>query len=106
MANANENDRLIEYLCGSLFNIQGRLRANEIALGSLLSVVCENAPELIEQIKSKITDIAELSIKMGELSTNPEIDAFNSAIKQSLQQFALIEEASKYCASRIEVKHK
>lgn len=106
MNDTDQNNELIEYFCRSLFNVQGRLRANEITLNSLMSVVCENAPELIEQIKFKINDVADLSLKMGELSTDFSIDDFNKEIDRSIRQFSLIEESAKYCPTQLEVKKK
>lgn len=106
MNDKNQNDELIEYICGSLFDLQGRLRANEIMLNSLMSVVCENAPELIEKISEKAKDTAELSIKINELTTEFAAQAFEKEINQSIRQFELIEEASKYSDTFIEVKRK
>lgn len=98
---SDNNSDLIEYLCGNMFDIQGRLRANEIILNSLMSVICENAPELIEKLKEKINDTSQLSVQMKELSTDFAADAFQREIHQAILKFSLIEEASKYSPTRI-----
>ena len=106
MTEKNQNDELIEYLCGSLFNLQGRLRANEIVLNSLMSIILENTPQLIDKVKIKIQDVAELSNTMGELSTDFATEAFNNEITQSIKKLDLIEDATKFSDTYIEVKVK
>ena len=52
MSDSSKNDEIIEYLFASILDLQGRLQANKILLNSLLSTICENAPELIEKMVS------------------------------------------------------
>lgn len=106
MTEKNQNDELIEYLCGSLFDLQGKQHANSILLNSLISVICENAPELIDKIKDKTSDVSELSIKLGELSTDYALESFRTHISQTLKQFELIRESSKFSDTLIEVRKK
>jgi hypothetical protein len=106
MSNTNQNDDIIEFLCGSVFDLQGHLKANSILLNSLMSIVCENAPELIQKIIEKTNDVAELSVKMGELRTDFAVEAFKKEINQSIKLFALMEESSKYSDTYIEIKKK
>ncbi len=106
MNHTDQTDNLLNYLCASLFDLQGRLRASEVVLSSMVSVVCENAPELIDQLKLKISDTADLSTSMGELSTEPALEAFKREIRQSMAHFSLFEEASKHCSTTLGVKSK
>jgi hypothetical protein len=73
--------------------------AKATIIHSLLSIVCENAPALIEPIKEKITDVADLKLKMNEVTSNISITAFENEIKRSLLQFDLIKESSQYSCS-------
>jgi hypothetical protein len=75
-------------------------------LDSLMSIVLENTPQLIDKVKNKIRDVAELSNTMGELSTEFATEAFSNEITQSIKRFDLIEDASKFSDTHIEVKPK
>lgn len=75
-------------------------------MDSLLKVVCENSPELIEQIKEKITSTSELAISMKEVPAGVGVDAFKQEIEQTILRFSLIKESSNYSPTFIEVKSK
>ena len=100
------NEILLKQLVHSVLELQGLLDANATILHSFLSIVCENAPALIEPIKEKITDVADLKLKMNEVTSNISVTAFESEIKRSLLQFDLIKESSQYSYTFIEVKDK
>jgi hypothetical protein len=100
------NEVLLQQLVHSVLELQGLLSANATILHSLLSIVCENAPALIEPIKEKITDVADLKLKMNEVTSNISVAAFESEIKRCLLQFDLIKESSQYSYTFIEVKDK
>ena len=106
MNNSNQNDDLVNYLCASIFEMQGRLKANEVISNSLLKVVCENAPQLIEQIKETITGLSELSLTMNELSEGIASNTFQNEIQQSILRFSLIRESANYSPTHLEVKVK
>ena len=100
------NEVLLQQLVHSVLELQGLLSANATILHSLLSIVCENAPALIEPIKEKITDVADLKLKMNEVTSNISVTAFENEIKRCLLQFDLIKESSQYSYTLIEVKDK
>ena len=106
MSDANKNDEIITYLCTHAFETEARLKAQSIVLNSLLTVVCENSPELIEQIKEKITSTSELAISMKEVPVGVGVDAFEQEIEQTILRFSLIKESSNYSPTFIEVKSK
>lgn len=93
MTGVSNNDSLIDYLCGSLMDVRARLKVNEIVTSSLLNAVCEHSPQLIECIKQKISDVAELAVSMGELDTEHEAKIFQKEIQQCILRFSLIEES-------------
>lgn len=105
MSDASQKDPLIGYICEHIFDIQGRLHANEVVLHSLVSVICENAPELIGQLKSKISDVTELKTTMQEVPEGPIAEKFKKEIEQNIRLFSLIETASKYSPTRIKIKN-
>lgn len=88
-----ERDNLIDYLCGQVFDLQGRLRANEIVLQTLLAEVCENNPVLIESLPKRISDICELSREMNDLDVDIAVQSFEKEIKQTILRFDLIRNA-------------
>jgi hypothetical protein len=51
-------------------------------------------------------DVAELSNTMGELTTDFATEAFNNEITQSIKKLDLIEDATKFSDTYIEVKVK
>ena len=106
MSDSNQNDELVTYLCTHAFQTEALLKAQSVILNSLLKVVCENSPELIEQIKEKISDTSELAITLNEVPAGVGVAAFEHEIKQTLLRFSLIEESSKYSPTFIEVKPK
>ena len=97
---------LITQLFVAVMELQGMLKASNIVQHSLLSVVCENSPQLIEQIRQKITDVSELSLTLNEFSSEIASTAFSNEIHQSILRFSLIEDASTYSPTFIEVKEK
>ena len=103
MNSQNENNEIINFLCTSIFDVQGRLRANEIITNSLLKVISSNAPQLIEQIKESILDTAELSKSMGEIPSDLEGAIFHREIEQCIQRFSLYEESAKYSPTEIKL---
>jgi hypothetical protein len=106
MSDNQKNEELLQQLVYGVLELQGLLSANNTILHSLQSIICENAPELIGDIKQKILDVSELKLTMNELTSDISKSAFEREIKQSLLQFNLIEEASTYSHTFIEVKNK
>jgi transcription termination factor NusB len=106
MNDANKNDEIITYLCTHAFETEALLKAQSVVLNSLLKVVCENSPELIEQIKETITSTSELAISMKEVPAGVGVDAFEQEIQQTILRLSLIKESSKYSHTFIEVKSK
>ena len=104
MTENQKNDELMQQLVYSVLELQGLLSANNTILHSLLSLVCENAPALIDPIKQKITDVSELKLSMNELTSEISKVAFENEIKRSIHQFDLISESAKYSYTFIEVK--
>ena len=106
MSNNQSNEEFIQKMSYSILELQGLLSANNVILHSLLSIVCENAPILIDSIKNKIEDVADLKLVMNELGSDISKNAFEREIKESLLQFDLIRESSKYSATFINVEDK
>jgi len=106
MNDENNDNTLVTQLFVAVMELQGMLKASNVVQYSLLSVVCENSPQLIEQLKQKITDVSELSLKLNEFSSEIASIAFSNEIQQSILRFSLIEDASKYSQTFIEVKDK
>ncbi len=106
MSEILKNEELIQQLVYGVLELQGLQSANETILHSLLSIVCENAPALIEPLKEKISDVSDLKLKMNEVTSNISITAFENEIKRTLHQFDLIKESSQYSHTFIEVKDK
>lgn len=106
MSDSQQNEELLQQLVHSVLELQGLLSANNTILHSLLSIICENAPELIDDLKQKISDVCELKLSMQEITSDISKDAFEREIKQTLLQFNLIEEASTYNRTFIEIKNK
>jgi hypothetical protein len=106
MSENQNNDELIQQLVYGVLELQGLQSANATILHSLLSIVCENAPALIEPIKEKITDVADLKLKMNEVTSSISITAFENEIKRAILQFDLIKESSQYSYTFIDVKDK
>ena len=106
MSENQNNDELIQKLVYGVLELQGLQSANATILHSWLSIVCENAPALIEPIKEKITDVADLKLKMNEFTSNISIAAFENEIKRVTLQFDLIKESSQYSYTFIDVKNK
>ncbi len=100
------NEEPLNKLVFSILELQGLQSANNTILHSMLSIFCENAPELMDSIKLKISDVAELKIAMNELSSEISKKAFEAEIKQALLMFNLIKESSTYSSTFIEVKNK
>jgi hypothetical protein len=106
MTDQLQSDDLLNKLIFSILELQGIQNANNAILHSLLSVICENAPELIDAIKEKVADVADLKISMNELTSEISKSAFETEIKQALLQFNLIKDSSLYSPTFIEVKPK
>lgn len=106
MSVENKNDELITFLCTQAFQTEGLLKAQGIVLYSLLKVICENSPELIEQIKETITSTSELAISMNEVPAGVGVDTFEHEIKQIIIRFNLIKESSNYSSTFIKVQSK
>lgn len=106
MSDNQRNEELIQQLVYSVLELQGLLSANNTILHSLLSIVCENAPALIDPISEKITDVSDLKIRMNEISSDISKNAFENEIRRSIQQFDLIRESAKYSYTFIEVAEK
>ena len=54
----------------------------------------------------KIIDVSELALNLNDFSSEISSTAFSNEIQQSVLRFSLIEDASKYSATFIEVKDK
>lgn len=106
MSNSQSNDELMQQLVFSILEMQGLLSANNTILHSLLTIVCENAPELIESVKSKIDDVSELKLSMNEITSDIYKNSFEREIQQALLQFDLMKESSKYSHTFIAVNNK
>lgn len=106
MSNENKNDELITFLCTQAFQTEGLLKAQGVVLYSLMKVICENSPELIEQIKETITSTSELAISMNEVPAGVGVDAFEQEIQQTILRFSLIKESSNYSSTFIKVQPK
>jgi hypothetical protein len=106
MSIENKNDDLVNYLCTHAFQTEALLKAQGVILNSLLKVVCENAPELIEQIKETIASTSELTLSMNEVAAGVGVTAFEHEIKQTMLRFSLIKDSSNYSPTFIEVKPK
>jgi hypothetical protein len=106
MSDANQNNELVTYLCTHAFQTEALLKAQGVILNSLIKVVCENSPELIEQIKEAITSTAELTLSMNEVPAGVGVSAFEHEINQTMLRFSLIKDSSKYASTFIEVKPK
>ena len=106
MSNSQSNEEFLQKMSYSILELQGLLSANNTILHPLLSIVCENAPQLIDSIKNKIDDVADLKIAMNELTSSVSKNAFELEIKGSLQQFDLIRESSKYSTTFINISDK
>ena len=105
MSDNQNNEVLTQQLVHSVLELQGLLSANNSILHSLLSIICEKSPELIDEIKLKITDVAELKVK-HELASNISITSFQNEVAQTLRYFDLYKQASTYSHTYIEVKDK
>jgi hypothetical protein len=106
MSDSNKNEELITFLCTQAFQNEGLLKAQSIVLNSLLKVVCENSPELIDQIKESIISTSELEMRMSERTSGVEVEAFEQEIQQTILRFSLIRDSSNYSPTFIEVKSK
>lgn len=106
MSSNHSNEEFIQKMSYSILELQGLLSANNVILHSLLSIVCENAPTLIDSIKNKIEDLADLKLVMNELGSDISKNAFEREIKESLLQFDLIKESSQYSSTFISVDDK
>lgn len=106
MNESTNEDSIVKQLLIAVLEMQGMLKANDVIQNSLLSVICQNSPKLIEQIKEKISSVSDLSLSLNESSSEIAATAFSNEIKQSLLRFSLIEEASNYSPTFIEVKDK
>jgi hypothetical protein len=104
MNDSTNEDTLVKQILFAVLELQGKLKANEVIQNSLLSVICQNSPKLIDQIKNNITDVSDLSLSLNEFSSEISASAFSTEIKQSILRFSLIVEASKYSPTTIEVK--
>ena len=106
MSENQKIEELFKQLVCEVLELRGLQSANATILHSLLSIVCENAPALIEPIKEKITDVADLQLKMNEVTSTISIAAFEKEIKRALVQFDLMKESSQYSYTFIDVKDK
>jgi hypothetical protein len=106
MSDNQNNEELIQRLIYGVLELQGLQSANTTILRSLLGIVCENAPALIDPIKEQIKDVADLKLKMNEVTSDVAIAAFEREIKKAIHQFDLIRESSQYSYTFIEVKDK
>ncbi len=105
MADEKDNEVVLQQLVHSVLELQGLLSASNTILHSLVSIICAKAPELIDELKEKITDVAELKVKM-ELESNISITSFQNEVAQSLRYFDLYKQASTHSHTYIEVKDK
>ena len=64
MNDSTNEDTLVKQIFFAVLELQGKLKANEVIQNSLLSIICQNSPRLIDQIKDKITDVSELSLSL------------------------------------------
>ena len=106
MSDKNQNDDLVTYLCTHAFQTEALLKAQSVILNSLMKVVCENAPGLIEQIKETITSTSELTLSMNEVPAGVGVTAFEHEINQTMLRFSLIADSANYSPTFIEVKPK
>lgn len=103
----NDDEKLLEYTFLSFLNLRARFEANEVIMNALLHTVVEHAPELIEPLKERISNIAELKdLQIRNSFTSGEPEIFNASIKQSLLMFQLIEEGSQFIDKKISFEEK
>jgi hypothetical protein len=76
MIDNQNNEELIQKFIYGVLELQGLQSANATILSSFLSIVCENAPALIDPIKEQITDVANLKLKMNEVTSDVSVSAF------------------------------
>jgi len=105
MSEIDDNEVLIRQLVHSVLELQGLSSAHNTILNSLLSVVCEKAPTLIDEIKENIKNVAELKIRF-EISSGISTTSFQNEIDQTLKRFDLITQAATLSHTYIEVKDK
>jgi hypothetical protein len=106
MSDSNKNEEIITFLCTQAFQTEALLKAQSVVLNALLKVICENSPELIEQIKETIASTSELALSMKEVAAGVGVEAFEQEIQQTILRFSLIKESSNYSPTFIEVKPK
>ena len=106
MSDANQNNEIVTYLCTHAFQTEALLKAQSVILNSLMKVICENSPELIEQIKETITSTSELALSMNEVPAGVGVTAFEHDINQTMLRFSLIADSAYYSPTFIEVKPK
>ena len=106
MLDSNKSDEIITFLCTHAFQTEALLKAQGIVLNSLMKVICENSPELIEQITGTIASTSELAISLNEIPAGVGVEAFEKEINQTILRFSLIKESSNYASTFIEVKPK
>ena len=99
------NEILMRQLVHSVLELQGLSSAHNTILHSLLSIVCEKSPSLIDEIKDKIKDVADLKIQF-EIASDISKSSFKNEIDQCLKHFELIIQAASLSHTYIEVKDK
>ena len=105
--NEDSDEKLLEYTFLSFLNLRARFEANEVIMNALLHTIVEHAPELIEPLKQRINDVAEMKdIQIKNSYTSGESEIFNSHLKQCLNMFSLIEEGSKFNPIKIKFEEK
>ncbi len=102
---SEDNEVLIKQLVHSVLELQGISSAHNNLIYALLSVVCEKAPTLIDEIKEKIKDLADLKIQF-EIKSDISKTSFQNEITQSLKHFEAVEQAALLSQTYIEVKDK
>jgi hypothetical protein len=100
-----DNQVLIKQLVHSVRELQGISSAHNNLIYALMSVVCEKAPTLIDEIKDKIKDVADLQIQF-EIKSEISKTSFQNEITQSLKHFEAVEQAALLSQTYIEVKDK
>jgi hypothetical protein len=105
MSEVDGNEVLIRQLVHSVLELQGLSSAHNTILHSLMSIICEKAPTLIDEIKEKINDVADLKIQF-EIESSISKVSFQNEITQTLKHFELITQAASLSHTYIEVKDK
>lgn len=101
-------ERVDDYLHFELMKLKCKLEANETLLWSLHKTILENAPDLIDQVKTTLVDVSETNLRFLKIQDwrDENIENYNNEIKQHILKLELIRESSKYTNTFIDIESK